>query len=873
LPHPASHIFVNHWLLGLLFVNKLGSRLSVMHDSTTANASQIDYQSLQCLVSRLCWFEDEALYNPTATPAVDDSSSSTNSKYRTIRMWTDRLNEIRNNEWGHATSASNSLTEESCDEAFDLVCQLLCSLNSIPHSTFVVPDFKQRMEQWRSEYESHQDDIDQWLPIAKNLQAEHKKLIESLYDEVHDEHKQTRARMQSFHNTLSDELSSLTEHIHQIKSAVAGPSTMWAFSTALQNHAESTFVGREWLAQYLFAVESGHTSGNSHIDQDIKSNSPECRSSQSVKVVTANPGFGKTTFVKHLVLYSCHHLHGISPPASSPHTSPFCVPIIGYHFCDASAYSNGSAAAGTTSIHTGVFVQSIAAMIAASASRYPLLTPFADRYRKELRTELKAADSLERCVGAFQQYVLQPLHELESRDCGDLPESLFIIVDSLDESRKLTAADYSIGNLLCSCISQFPNWLQVVCTSRAGVVRHLQRSHRNHIDEISVDIDSKETTSDISEYTQMRLNQLSKQGIEISDNDQIESLRTEIVSRADGIMLFVRHLFDYWLDRASRASLSLCVVDLEHDIPKSLDEAYSIFLDADLPAEDKAGRMHGMTILALVCITSVALDKDQVIALISATPDGRMDTSCGDTASRVLCHLLARSYVYKHPNGGIHVFHGSFSEWFLSIGPYAGYLTQAHTRLACAMMECAMREAQEAHNKYLNSCGYSSSNNSDSSSSDDDDHTLDNILTLSCQSDQKHKTDLSFADFMNGCDELEVRARLTSDDACSVSPSSKCLSIVTKFLEYSGISDVNSAKAVALLVSGMHHVVAFKNSSAGVEFARAEKCAHLLWIFPVPANMPNHQLLVCHSTLFVCVGFSANRHVGETGMTWGGGGG
>ena len=285
-----------------------------------------------------------------------------------------------------------------------------------------------------------------------------------------------------------------------------------------QNFSSPGFVGREWVFRQM----------------DEILNASDTRG----VLLVADPGWGKSTIMKHLI-------------SSSSSSAVIHENIIGYHFCK---YNDESTRDGKK------FVKKFVQLIGKKNSEFQTILKKDGLIRNAQQFSCKESEPLE----CFQMAIVDPLKK--QNNVGR--KKWFILIDALDECLDKEGSHQSIiVNILYRKASALPNWVKLIITSRNHKMTTDKMSDIN-LSKLVIDVKDQHNERDLRTYAERTL--LQNVTTETSSGAKISHIKKLIdyaLTFSGGNFLFLETIIKYWQEYPDKMNAE--------SIPGSLQDIYA----------------------------------------------------------------------------------------------------------------------------------------------------------------------------------------------------------------------------------------------------------------------------------------------------------
>ena len=285
-----------------------------------------------------------------------------------------------------------------------------------------------------------------------------------------------------------------------------------------QNFSSPGFVGREWVFRQM----------------DEILNASDTRG----VLLVADPGWGKSTIMKHLI-------------SSSSSSAVIHENIIGYHFCK---YDDESTRDGKK------FVKKLVPLIGKKISDFRTILEKDGLIRNAQQFNCEESEPLE----CFQMAIVDPLKKLDSVG----RKKSFILIDALDECLDKEGNHQSIiVNILYRKASDLPNWVKLIVTSRNHEMTTDKMSKIN-LSKLVIDMKQKHNKQDLRTYAEKTLlHNITTETSSSAKMSHIKKLLDYALKFSDGNFLFLETIIKYWQKYPDKIN--------PESIPESLQDIYA----------------------------------------------------------------------------------------------------------------------------------------------------------------------------------------------------------------------------------------------------------------------------------------------------------
>ena len=284
-----------------------------------------------------------------------------------------------------------------------------------------------------------------------------------------------------------------------------------------QNFSSPGFVGREWVFRQM----------------DEILNASDTRG----VLLVADPGWGKSTIMKHLI-------------SSSSSSAVIHENIIGYHFCK---YNDESTRDGKK------FVKKLVPLIGKKISDFRTILEKDGLIRNAQQFNCEESEPLE----CFQMAIVDPLKKLDSVG----RKKSFILIDALDECLDKEGSHQSIiVNILFRKVSDLPNWVKLIVTSRNHKMTTDKMSDIN-LSKLVINVKDQHNKQDLFIYS---IKTLQNMATKTSSGEKIWHIMNLIdygLKFSGGNFLFFETIVKYWQKYPDKMNAE--------SIPESLQDIYA----------------------------------------------------------------------------------------------------------------------------------------------------------------------------------------------------------------------------------------------------------------------------------------------------------
>ncbi|KAJ8298058.1 hypothetical protein KUTeg_024589 [Tegillarca granosa] len=343
-------------------------------------------------------------------------------------------------------------------------------------------------------------------------------------------------------------------------------------------------------------------------------------------LIMGGPGCGKTALCSELVW----------PTASQGKQRMLNKRLLAYHFCQAHDIQSLS----LVNFVRGLVNQLLKSELL-SGYREKLSQPEIEKYLDRSEIERNPDE-------AFTKVILEPLTSIEKP-----PQTLFVLVDSVDESYLQSLTDKSavsrtIAELLANLHNLFPPWLLLVCSSRKqskGVTRMFTGFRKISLD----DLRKSHVVRDVQQYILCRLDQEEELRQHLSR--ETAEMLNQLHIKSNGCFLYLEKV----LDGVSENFIMLREI---REIPGTLNGLY-LWLCQRLFVRKQFTKIQ--PILNVILASRVPLNEDELY-LCAKTRNVTLTSDEFKKRLKVLSKLLIDGEEHRKI-----LFHHSFAEWLLDV--------------------------------------------------------------------------------------------------------------------------------------------------------------------------------------------------------------
>lgn len=385
----------------------------------------------------------------------------------------------------------------------------------------------------------------------------------------------------------------------------------WDFAAFLHEKRRD-FCGREWLFR---EIEAWRISG--------------C---ERALLITGDPGIGKSAFVAQLV-----HLN----PGGQ---------VLAYHCCQADSKAT---------LEPGVFIRSLAAMIASKINEYAVM--LSDPILEE-------ALSNDNCTkdpgGSFERGILAPLEKLHAPKSG----VRYILVDALDESLLPSGQRTTIVDVIAPRLERMPHWLRIVATTRRdrAVLDNLRGLKAKRLD-----AQDPRNLEDINQYINNRCSSPALRKLLALSLQSPELVRSILLKKSEGNFLYIQQI----LQGIERDIYTFEKLD---SLPPGLAGLYHAFFTRQFP--DKVSYSQVRCVLEVVVAAQEPLTGDLISKATGLDPENELPS----TLRRISAYLPE----FHDTMGKVKyaLYHKSLNDWLTAPNERGGlhYVSQIQGHKALA---------------------------------------------------------------------------------------------------------------------------------------------------------------------------------------------